>query len=240
MDTKLKSALSEIKNGKLNKALQILNGIISSDVNNFAVYLHRGKVKRELADFQGALEDYDTAVTLLPDRAEVYNNRAKLYYLMGYFEKALKDIKKAGDLSPECSLILFNKGNIESKLNLFKDAQESYSKAIKAEPLFLFAYLKRGALKEKCGDYSGALKDYSNAIELNRKCTKAYYYRDTLLTNIKKTELKGKMELLTYHKRGIDLSEKQFGETGDINANYISRTGKSEKVRKLEKMQFVK
>jgi tetratricopeptide (TPR) repeat protein len=237
MKRKLKNAISEINNGKMNDALQILNEIISKDGNNFEAYIYRGKAKRKLYDFQGALEDYNTAVTLYPERAEVYNNRAKLFYSVCSFRKALQDIKKANELYPESALILFNKGNIESKLNLFQDALESYSKAIFLDPFFLFAYIKRGLLKEKTGDYNGAMDDYAFVIKSNKKCTKAFYYRDRLLVNIKKVELKGKMELLTSDKTGVSITEIQISTADKIRKDDISRAGKSEKIPNYEKMQ---
>jgi tetratricopeptide (TPR) repeat protein len=184
MNEKLKTAISEIKSGNMKSALRILNEIIYKDVRCFGAYIYRGKVKRKLYDFQGALEDYNAAVRLNPERAEGYNNRAKLYYSVCSFKKAFEDIKKANELCYDSALILFNKGKIEYKLNMFKDALDSYSSAIRIDAFFLPAYLERGLLKEKNGDYKGAKNDYLSAICLNKKCARAYNYLERICVTI--------------------------------------------------------
>lgn len=209
MKKKLRLALNEIKNGKMNMALQILSEIISSGVKNFDVYLYRGKVKRVLNDFQGALEDYNTAALLFPERAEVFNNRSKLFYLMSLFDRALSDIKKANKLYPENPLILFNKGVIESKLNLYGDALASYNKTLILNPEFLPAYIKRGLLKEKTGDYSGAMNDYIFANNMNRKCAIANYYMDRLSAKQFNAELTRKKSMNFSGKFSINKEEMQ-------------------------------
>jgi tetratricopeptide (TPR) repeat protein len=195
MTRNLKSALKEIKDGNLKNALQLLNKIISKDVNNYDAYLTRGRVKRELKDYQGALKDYDRLSVFYPDKAEVYNNRAKLHYLMCGYKYALQDIIYANVLYPDCALILFNKGKIEYRLHLYKEAIESFSSGIKSDPTVLSAYFKRGILNEKTGNYQGALSDYTFVIKHNKNCLNAYYRRGNLLINCLNDEINGKKDL---------------------------------------------
>jgi tetratricopeptide (TPR) repeat protein len=207
MNKKLKSAGRELNYGNPERALQILNEIISEDETNYEAYIYRGKAKRELNDFRGALDDYNIAEKLNSNRAEVYNNRSKLFYFMCFYEKALEDINRACELYPDCSLIIFNKGIIESKLLLYSDALDSFSSAIKLDPSFLHAYLKRGLLKEKTGNYQGAINDYSFVIKLNKKCANAYYHRGRLFINYLKDEINGYKDLKIADNLGFCKSE---------------------------------
>lgn len=216
MKRKLKSAFKKIKGGFFENALEILNDILEKDNENYEAYLYRAKVKRELHDSRGALEDYNSAARIYPDRAEVYNNRSKLFYLMCFYEKALEDIKRADELYPDCPLILFNRGIIESKLHLFREALLSFGLSIKLDPSFVHAYLKRGLLKEKLGDFYGAYGDYTSVIKLNKKCVYAYYYRGRLLLNFIKDEVRGKEDLRIAYNMGLLKSEIQHILENDI------------------------
>jgi tetratricopeptide (TPR) repeat protein len=209
MKKSLTYVCKQINEGNLEKAMNMLDELISKDKTDYDAYLYRGKVKRDLNDYRGALEDYNIAAELNPEKAEVYNNRAKLFFYMYLFEKALQDINKANKLLPDNPLILFNKGVIESKLFLYQGAMESFNSAIMADPSFKQAYLKRGMLKEKISDFHGAYKDYSSVIKLNRKCAHAYFYRGKLLLNYIRDEVSGKRDLDIASDLGMSKTEIQ-------------------------------
>ena len=58
-----------------------------------------GVVKAEEGQLQLALEFFNEAIKLLPNRASGYNNRAQALRLMGRNEEAMDDLNKAIDLS---------------------------------------------------------------------------------------------------------------------------------------------
>nr|ACO15504.1 Tetratricopeptide repeat protein 32 [Caligus clemensi] len=60
----------------------------------------RGHAKYMQVDFTGALEDYDTAITLAPSHHVSYYNRATLNYRLGKFQDAIIDFRTALEKCP--------------------------------------------------------------------------------------------------------------------------------------------
>ena len=62
--------------------------------NNYKYYYNRGNVRRELNQLNIALEDFNKAILLNPNEADIYNNRGNLYYRMKKYNLALRDFIK--------------------------------------------------------------------------------------------------------------------------------------------------
>lgn len=62
--------------------------------------LDQGMERREVFDFAGALEAFDTLIAYCPDYAEGYNQRAFVHFLREAYEAALPDLVRTLDLSP--------------------------------------------------------------------------------------------------------------------------------------------
>ena len=56
--------------------------------------------KRNLYDFNGALEILDNVIAQKPDYAEAWNQRATVYFHQGEYEKSLWDVAKTLELEP--------------------------------------------------------------------------------------------------------------------------------------------
>ena len=82
--------------------------------------LDAGMRRRDVADFVGALKEFDRLAAYCPTYAEGFNQRAYLYFLNGQHEKALVDLDIALKLQPlhiaaqaGRALTLMNLGRIE-------------------------------------------------------------------------------------------------------------------------------
>ncbi len=64
---------------------------------SFANY-NRGNIKNRIHDFEGAIQDYTTAMTLQPDFAEAFYNRALTLIYLKNAKDACLDLGKAGEL----------------------------------------------------------------------------------------------------------------------------------------------
>jgi tetratricopeptide (TPR) repeat protein len=58
-------------------------------------YLYRGTSKRILNDHQGAINDYDEAIKVMPHEGEVYYQRGQAYGLMGNSDQSKADFQQA-------------------------------------------------------------------------------------------------------------------------------------------------
>ena len=69
-----------------------------------------------MGDQAGALEDYNTAISLKPNYAEAYNNRGVLKSNMGDQAGALEDYNKAVSLKPNYAKAYNNRASCYQKL----------------------------------------------------------------------------------------------------------------------------
>jgi tetratricopeptide (TPR) repeat protein len=142
------------------------------------VYFLRAYVKYKLNDPQGALANYDQAISLNPKLALAYNNRGNLKNeKLNDPKGALADYNQAISLNPKLALAYNSRGVLKNeKLNDPQGALVDYNQAISLNPKYANAYNSRGVVKnEKLNDPQGALADYNQAISLNPKYANAYY-----------------------------------------------------------------
>lgn len=154
-------------------------------------YLFRGNVFLADGDTQSALDDYEKAAALSPERFNPVIKRVfpalrdGVYGHMDDAEKKLKAIFQAdtintsvelllrasrdaidGRISVEAAATLF-RGLLFDYLMMRKDAFAEYDKAVAAAPGYGTAFDMRGAGHMRAGNDEAALRDFARALELN-------------------------------------------------------------------------
>lgn len=81
--------------GLLEECIDEMTLYIEAKPDDGRGYYKRGWYKDNLKDFDGAIEDYTTSITLDPDYAYVYMSRGGLYLLKGQKNEARLDFEKA-------------------------------------------------------------------------------------------------------------------------------------------------
>jgi TPR repeat/Protein of unknown function (DUF3592)/Tetratricopeptide repeat len=151
------------------------------------VYYNRGVLKQsKLDDSQGALADFNKALSLNPEDANVYYGGGNLKKdQMNNPQGALADSSKAIAHNTKDAYAYYSRGNLKAtKLNDPQGALADYDQAIALNPKYALAYASRGNLKAtKLNDPQEALADYDQAIALNPKDAEAYYNRGILKQN---------------------------------------------------------
>ena len=61
---------------------------IENNPNNENVFCNRGKAKKNLAEYEKAVEDYDRAIEINPDNANAFNNRGIAKGMLGKYAAA--------------------------------------------------------------------------------------------------------------------------------------------------------
>ena len=102
-----KEAKYLITSGQAEKAKAMYTSLIerlqdSTDHRKFIALArnNRGHLRYLAVDFDGAIEDYTTAIKLDPCLAVAYYNRGQIHYRMGRFELAIIDLEKALVIDP--------------------------------------------------------------------------------------------------------------------------------------------
>jgi tetratricopeptide (TPR) repeat protein len=149
-----------------------------SQTLNASDYLLRGKDKEDrLNDYQGALTDYNQAITLNPKYSEAYISRAFLKsYKLNDYQGALTDYNQGISLNPKNADNYYNRGVTKESLNDFQGALADYNESLAIAPSTSDErFLNRANLKyNKLNDYQGALADLNQLIALQPKFAAAY------------------------------------------------------------------
>jgi len=214
--------------------------IIGMDSCNVGAYFKRGYIKDfHLKDHIGALEDFDSALKIVPEAAEIYLHRADTKQSLNDLEGAISDYSKIIELfdleDPEekedpdfyYEMAYYGRGYIKEKLNDYQGAIDDYSAAIKLNAYSFFGYSGRGSAKIEIRDYIGAITDCTKAIKIDRRDARAYNFRGKAKIEVK--DYKGAISDLNkaiklnptltelYFNRGVAKIKSGKKKTGDLD-----------------------
>jgi tetratricopeptide (TPR) repeat protein len=130
----LQRALVLIKAEQFKEALPLLDGAITADPNNAAVYLLRGIVRVELKQWDPALADYEAALRLDPNNAEALYRRGYWWAADGKDRKALADYERAIRLAPGNARYLYARATAYERLRDWRRAADAYGEVLVADP----------------------------------------------------------------------------------------------------------
>ena len=129
-------------------------------------YVRSGTAKAEEGDYDGAIADYDRAITMAPDAVGPYVNRAISRDNAGDHEGAIADWTRALELNPGDAGWHVNRGMVREAIGDYDGALADYSRSTELEPDYEVAYIARAYVRGKQGDYEGAIIDYDRVVDL--------------------------------------------------------------------------
>lgn len=146
-------------------------------------YNNRGLAYDDRGDYQKAIKDYNTAISIDPKFVISYNNRGSTYVNLGKYEEAIKDYDKAISMNSKYAEAYSNRGFAYSSLGNHQEALKDYTTAISMDSKYAKAYNNRGNAYVNLGNYQEAIKDFNTAITLDRWYAEAYYNRGDVYIN---------------------------------------------------------
>jgi tetratricopeptide (TPR) repeat protein len=129
--------------------------------------VNRGIEKGKKGDLDGAIADFDRAITLNPKDDAPYYNRAQARRLKKDAAGAIADYTKAIELGSTNPAAYNNRGNARSENKDQDGAIADYTRAIELKPDYARAYYNRAFTKETKGDKTGAEADFKMARKLD-------------------------------------------------------------------------
>ena len=147
------------------------------DLKDAIFYNNRGLNYKENREFDRAIKDFDKALELNTDFAEVYNNRGNVYRSTSDFSKAFEDYNMAIRLKPNFAEAYNNRGVAYGIKDQVDKAITDFDKAIGLSPAFADAYCNRGNAYLLTGDVDKAIEDYSRSIKHAPKDAMSYSNR---------------------------------------------------------------
>ncbi len=149
--------------------------------------------------FDEALDCFDKALKINPERFEAIANSALIYAKKGNNNKALVLFDAALKIAPQKSEIYFNIALIYKNEENFEKALENIKKAINLSPVNSNYFIVRGHILEKLKQNEDAAKDYKKALELNPNHPDALNCYASVLCRENKLE-----EAETLYKKAIE------------------------------------
>lgn len=143
------SPMTEEQIGDAFQLVERYSNAISSSKPRAVDYIARGVLYTMLRNYESALQDFDSALDLMPDYTVA---------LMGKGYATAMMMKGNKDISPE------------NVINI-------YDKALTRNPTLVYAWFNKGNILYDCGDYRNASECFSKAIELNPELGQAFYNR---------------------------------------------------------------
>jgi tetratricopeptide (TPR) repeat protein len=105
------------------------SGKIQQQSNNISAYVESVRAKKMLGDKQGALADYNTAVKIKSDSAEVLIDRGFLGIELHEYQQALIDANYALELEPKNYVAYLLRADIYEKMGDHINAVNDRKKA---------------------------------------------------------------------------------------------------------------
>lgn len=153
--------------GKVNVSKEErLTKTIEVDSTMLLPYLERALQRYESGFYKGALEDYNHAIDLSADDAEIYFARGLTKEKLKDFEGAFSDYTKAIDLRENFLKAWLSRGNVLLKLERYNDAIDDYTVALIYDSDYPHAYYNRGIAKMKLKKNDEACADFKQAETL--------------------------------------------------------------------------
>jgi len=170
---------------RITDAIQLYGEAIVLNENNVAAYNNRGQIYKNIADKkafiekdipaassyrQMAIADFDKAIRINPNYAEIYKNRGLIHFANKNYEQAIKDFNRAVQIEPNNAENYINRANYYRQVKNNELSLADYNKAAELEPNNAQIYFKRGNFYEQdAKDNNKAVDDYSRMISLEKR-----------------------------------------------------------------------
>jgi tetratricopeptide (TPR) repeat protein len=126
-----------------------------------------GRAYQEQGLLKEAIDEYTTAVRLMPKNYKAYYNLGVVYDQQGDFKKAVDNLKMSITLNPGFADAHYNLANLYHKRGLTDDAIRHYRKVIELTPDDFEARNNLGVAFAMQGDLDQAITEWQNVLKID-------------------------------------------------------------------------
>jgi tetratricopeptide (TPR) repeat protein len=141
---------------------------------DYREHIHAARRAGVAGEYQRAVDEVGSAISLFPDYYEGYVHRAIIHNGGKNHFKAIEDYTRALDLKHDLSGTHYDLGQTFRKVNLRHQAVEQYKIAIELDSLMVKAHNNLGITYAELGQFQQALDCFQRVIELDPNYVKAY------------------------------------------------------------------
>lgn len=171
---KINEAINIYKKGDLQKSLEIFDNLLKDNHQIPEIYYNYALIQYELKNYQKAIENFEIAISFLPDNENIIIPLAKLYVVV-------KDKSKAKVIGDKIKNItnsfqkFFTLGLIYLFLQDYQQAKEFFGNAYKYNPNNEELLLNLGYVNFKLKNFVAATDFWTKLLEINPKNKQAYF-----------------------------------------------------------------
>lgn len=228
--------------GDHERALYFYSEAIEYDDEWVAAYAGRGLARLELGAYAEAVEDFDRAMALGHDRADLFIKRGDAHLQIADYDQAETDYARALEVAPESVDALLGRARCRWRQGRYAQAAEDFSRALEgnsAGDQNQRALLGRGRTWYAMAKYKEAVQDFTALLRKDPSHAHAHWHRalayDALARGLRDSDPAGADNLAKQAEadRGtaveldpsLNLSN---GTLGQGLVNELRRVGKSE------------
>ncbi len=175
--------------GEVEKATQSLDDVVRLSGDDPAMKAKALMIRANLKkDPAARLADFDEAIKLTPDDANLLRVRGMFRLTQNDFDAAIADLNAALAIEPDDADTYEARGIAQSMAQKYDDALASFNKAIELEPNSPEALTHRARVYAIQGDTAKALADVDQALKLQPGAISALLMRAALLSSAGKYE----------------------------------------------------
>lgn len=142
------------------------NAAASKEMAEAEAAFEKGIESGKQNNFPKAVENFDKAIKLNPNRADFYASRGHAHYYMKQYPKAINDYTKAIEKNPNFALAYSMRGLSRTRSGQYPKALEDFNKAITFGPNEADYYKGRGFTHLLMEQYGPMCQDYQKACSL--------------------------------------------------------------------------
>lgn len=152
-----------LKQGKLTEAMAEFKKAIQSDPTYAGAYNNLG-ITYERMNRDGAQEQYERAIQLMPDFVHAHFNLARLLMKKGHTAEAVARLRRTIQIDPNHVAALNMLGMALGRQQKFTEAQSHLERAVRIDPEHAEAHNNLGAVYTALGRYHDAVAQFEAAL----------------------------------------------------------------------------
>lgn len=182
IDPRLVTAVQLQSRKKIDKALNLLNAILSEKPDDVRALLVRGQIYMKEDRFDLAINDFTSILSRNPKNIAARSLRAKTYMYSKQFDKAVADCNHVLEQKPNDEAALYLRGTCRIYVFDVENGLRDLEK-VKSQKEHAQVYFTSGAAYINVGRLNDAIANYSKTIMLNPRHGLAYMIRGRCFYN---------------------------------------------------------
>ena len=157
------------KNGNFEEAIKFYSEAIEKMPKFADAYNNRGRVKLELDNLEGAIQDFEKAVSIDDNFYMAKFNLAEAYSNTDKLDESLTLLKQISNQYKDSSFYFITLSNVFIQKNNFSEANSNLAVALKLNPKNDKGYTNLGYIQYSDKNYNAAKQNFEKAISINPK-----------------------------------------------------------------------